>query len=184
MKRPMITIDECMSMSEKELNEFLDRDEKLLKESIINECVDRCLRKYLNENTKYSIPKFLYHATPSCYLSSIKKNGLGGKIPRKRFWDYDNTEYANIRKGCFLATDEYVAESYLDASDEFETFSEWYEERYGKELNIVVFKIPTSNLDLRLLKIDTNQLIDAETEPTYFYDGVIPYNQMSIIQLY
>ena len=64
MKRPMITIDEC---------------------------VDRCLRKYLNENTKYSIPKFLYHATPSCYLSSIKKNGLGGKIPRKRFWDYDNT---------------------------------------------------------------------------------------------
>ena len=52
----------------------------------------------LNENTKYSIPKFLYHATPSCYLSSIKKNGLGGKIPRKRFWDYDNTEYANIKK--------------------------------------------------------------------------------------
>lgn len=98
----MITIDECMSMSEKELNEFLDRDEKLLKESIINECVDRCLRKYLNENTKYSIPKFLYHATPSCYLSSIKKNGLGAKIPRKRFWDYDNTEYANIKKDVFL----------------------------------------------------------------------------------
>ena len=49
IKRPMITIDEC---------------------------IDRCLRKYLNENTKYSIPKFLYHATPSCYLSSIKKNGL------------------------------------------------------------------------------------------------------------
>ena len=182
MKRPMITIDECMSMSEKELNEFLDKDERL--KSIINECVDRCLRKYLNENTKYSIPKFLYHATPSCYLSSIKKNGLGGKIPRKRFWDYDSTEYANIKKGCFLATDEYVAESYLEASEKFEDFSEWYEERYGKELNIVVFKIPTSNLDLRLLKIDTNQLIDDETEPTYFYDGVIPYNQMSIIQLY
>ena len=141
MKRPMITIDECMSMSEKELNEFLDRDEKLLKESIINGCVDRCLRKYLNENTKYSIPKFLYHATPSCYLSSIKKNGLGGKIPRKRFWDYDDTEYANIKKGCFLATDEYVAESYLEASEKFEDFSEWYEERYDKELNIVVFKI-------------------------------------------
>lgn len=95
----MITIDECMSMSEKELNEFLDRDERL--KSIINECVDRCLRKYLNENTKYSIPKFLYHATPSCYLSSIKKNGLGEKIPRKRFWDYDSTEYANIKKRMF-----------------------------------------------------------------------------------
>ena len=37
MKRPMITIDECMSMSEKELNEFLDRDEKLLAEGLIDE---------------------------------------------------------------------------------------------------------------------------------------------------
>ena len=34
MKRPMITIDECMPMSE---NEFLYRDEKLLKETIIDE---------------------------------------------------------------------------------------------------------------------------------------------------
>lgn len=117
-------------------------------------------------------------------MPSIKKNGLGGKIPRKRFWDYDNTEYVNIKKGCFLATDEYVAESYLEASEKFEDFSEWYEEKYNKELNIVVFKIPTSNLDIRLLKIDTNQLLDDETEPTYFYDGIIPYNQMSIIQLY
>lgn len=33
----MITIDECMSMSEKKLNEFLDRDEKLLKEGMIDE---------------------------------------------------------------------------------------------------------------------------------------------------
>ena len=37
MKRPMITIDECMSMSEKELNEFLDRDEKFLQEGMIDE---------------------------------------------------------------------------------------------------------------------------------------------------
>ncbi len=37
MKRPMITIDECMSMSEKEINEFLDRDEQLLVEGLINE---------------------------------------------------------------------------------------------------------------------------------------------------
>ena len=33
----MITIDECMYMSEKELNEFLDRDEMLLKEGMIDE---------------------------------------------------------------------------------------------------------------------------------------------------
>ena len=33
----MITIDECIYMSEKELNEFLGRDEKLLKEGMIDE---------------------------------------------------------------------------------------------------------------------------------------------------
>ena len=37
MNRPMITIDECMSMSEKELNAFLDRDEQMLAEGLINE---------------------------------------------------------------------------------------------------------------------------------------------------
>ena len=37
MKRPMITIDDCMYMFETELNEFLDRDEKLLKEGMIDE---------------------------------------------------------------------------------------------------------------------------------------------------
>lgn len=36
MKRPMITIEECMSMSEKELNEFLDVDELLLAKGVIN----------------------------------------------------------------------------------------------------------------------------------------------------
>lgn len=61
-----------------------------------------------------------------------------------------------------------MAESYLETSDEFEYFSEWYEERYGKELNIVVFKIPISNLDINLLKIDTNQKLNDETEPTFF----------------
>lgn len=33
----MITIDECMSMSEKELSDFLDRDEQLLAEGLIDE---------------------------------------------------------------------------------------------------------------------------------------------------
>ena len=33
----MITIDECMAMSEKELNAFLDRDEQMLAEGLINE---------------------------------------------------------------------------------------------------------------------------------------------------
>ena len=37
MERPMITLDELMSMSEKEINEFIDRDEQLLAEGLIDE---------------------------------------------------------------------------------------------------------------------------------------------------
>ena len=33
----MITLDELMSMSEKEINEFIDRDEQLLAEGFIDE---------------------------------------------------------------------------------------------------------------------------------------------------
>ena len=127
---------------------------------------------------------YLYHATPSCYLSSIKKFGLGGKIPKKRFWDYENTPYANIKQGVFLATDEYVAESYLEASEEFEELAEWYEERYGKELEIIVFQIKLSDLDQKLLSLDKNQIQDDEIDPTFFYNGVIPFNKLKILKLY
>ena len=128
--------------------------------------------------------EYLYHATPSCYLSSIKKFGLGGKIPKKRFWDYENTPYANIKQGVFLATDEYVAESYLEASEEFEELAEWYEERYGKELEIIVFQIKLSDLDQKLLSLDKNQIQDDEIDPTFFYNGVIPFNKLKILKLY
>ena len=37
MERPMITLDELMSMSEKEINEFIDRDEQLLAAGLIDE---------------------------------------------------------------------------------------------------------------------------------------------------
>ena len=47
---------------------------------------------YLVEKTG-DIPAVLYHATPSCYINSIKKFGLGGKRPDKQFWDYEGTEY-------------------------------------------------------------------------------------------
>lgn len=145
-------------------------------EQIITETVDQYL-----DNMQEG---YLYHATPSCYLSSIKKFGLGGKIPKKRFWDYENTPYANIKQGVFLATDEYVAESYLDASEEFEELAEWYEERYDKELEIIVFQIKLSDLDQTLLSFDENQIIDDENEPTYFYNGVIPFNKLKILKLY
>lgn len=97
--------------------------------------------------------KYLYHATPGCYVSSINKYGLGGKIPKVRFWDYEGTPYEKIEQGCFLATDEYVAESYVEASESFEELSDAYEERYGKEMPIVVFRINVDDLDKNLHKL-------------------------------
>ena len=53
--------------------------------------------------------------------------------------------------------------------------AEEYEAKYDKELEIVVFAVNTSGLDLSKLTIDTNN--DSE-DPTYFYDGVIPYTAL------
>lgn len=127
------------------------------------------------------VGEYLYHATPSCYINSIKKYGLGGKIPKKRFWDYTGIKYENIKQGVFLATDEYVAESYLEGSDDFEDFAEQYEERYDKELKIVVFEIPVSVLDKTKLTVDKN--VDVDSDHTFFYDGIINYKDMKIIEL-
>lgn len=146
--------------------------------------IKQIIRETVNQYLDNMQEGYLYHATPLCYLSSIKKFGLGGKIPKKRFWDYENTPYANIKQGVFLATDEYVAESYLDASEEFEELAEWYEERYDKELEIIVFQIKLSDLDQTLLSFDENQMSDDENEPTYFYNGVIPFNKLKILKLY
>ena len=127
--------------------------------------------------------QYLYHATPSCYVRSIKKYGLGGKLPIKRFWDYVDTPYENMTTGVFLATDEYVAESYVEASDAFEELADSYEDRYGKELEIVVFRVDVKDLNLDLLDIDSNQQTDDESECTYFYSGVIPYSDLKIVEL-
>lgn len=123
------------------------------------------------------IPAVLYHATPSCYINSIKKFGLGGKRPNKRFWDYEGTEYES-KFGVFLANDENVAYDFLDSSDDYWELAEEYEAKYDKELEIVVFAINTSDLDLSKLAIDSNN--DSE-DPTYFYDGVIPYTAIKKI---
>ena len=152
-------------------NKLSNKLTKAITEAIISE---------LNDN---EIPEFLYHATPSCYYNSIRKYGLGGRIPRKRFWDYENTQYENITKGFFLATDEYVAASYLETSEEFEELAEQYEDRYDKELEIIVFEINTKDIDLSKLHIDTNQLLDDETDPTYFYDGIIDFKKLKKIDI-
>jgi hypothetical protein len=139
------------------------------------------LDESVNVNDK-NIPDVLYHATASCYLSSIKKLGLGAKLPKRRFWDYENTQYKN-KLGVFLAADEDYAYSFLDASDEFWDFADEYEDRYDKELEIVVFAINTADLDISKLYIDENNNTDDEDSITYFYDGVIPYKLLRRINL-
>ena len=139
------------------------------------------LKEVVASNELVSHIPFLYHATPSCYVDSIKEFGLGGKIPEKRFWSYKGTPYENIKYGVFLATDEYVAESYLEASEEFEELCETYEE----DLEIVVFRINTNDLDLSLLSEDENQIQEGdESERTYFYNGIIPFEKLEKITLY
>lgn len=124
---------------------------------------------------------YLYHATPSCYLASIKKYGLGGKMPKKRFWDYTGTPYENIKTGFFVATDEYVAASYLEASEDFEQLAEDYEDRYGKPLEIIVFKIPVNKIDNKKLSVDNN--LDVDFDHTFFYNGIVDFKDMEIIEI-
>ena len=146
----------------------------------IGKIIKETINQYLNDMQE----EYLYHATPSCYVNSIKKFGLGRKIPKKRFWNYEGTPYEKITQGCFLATDEYVAESYLESSEEFDELAEIYEEKYDKELEIVVFQVKISDLDQSLLSIDSNQQVNDDTPPTYFYNGIIPYNKLKIVKLY
>jgi hypothetical protein len=128
--------------------------------------------------------KYLYHATPSCYVKSIKQFGLGGKIPKQRFWDYKGTPYENITQGVFFATDEYVAESYVESSEDFDDMAENYEILYDEELEIVVFRVDIKDLSLDLLSKDENLKCDDEESATYFYNGVIPYDKLEIVELY
>ena len=141
----------------------------------------KSLLSYLTEsnNRISNLPDVLYHATSSHLLSSIKKYGLGGKMPKRTWWDYDSTEYKNREQGVFFATDEYVAASFLEASDDFANFADEYEDRYDKSLQIIVFAINTKDLDVSKISIDSNNSADEDSQ-TYFYDGIIPYNKLTI----
>lgn len=60
----------------------------------------------------------------------------------------------------------------------FSELKEEYEERYGKEISIVVLEIDTKSLDLSRLSIDENNSNDDDL--TYFYNGVIPASKIRI----
>ena len=142
----------------------------------------KSLLNYLTEsnNRISNLPDVLYHATSSHLLSSIKRYGLGGKMPKRTWWDYDSTEYKNREQGVFFATDEYVAASFLEASDDFANFADEYEDRYDKFLQIIVFAVNTKDLDVSKISVDSNNSTDEDSQ-TYFYDGIIPYNKLKIV---
>ena len=127
------------------------------------------------------LPEFLYHATFSGTLDSIKNNGLGSfKSGYKSLW---NLQY---EQGVYLDTDASSAESFVEGSDD---------DRLDTE-SVVVFKIPTAKLDHSLLEVDWNNtwntdiIEDGEFESlkdyfdsiTYFYGGVIPFADLAMVE--
>ena len=130
----------------------------------------KSLLNYINEsnNRRLKLSNIFYHATSSHLLSSIKKYGLGGKIHKRTWWNYNSAEYKNRGQGVFFATDEYVAASFLEALDDFANFAEEYEDRYDKSLQIIVFSVNTKDLDTSKISIDSNNSVDEDSQ-TYFY---------------
>jgi hypothetical protein len=124
---------------------------------------------------KENLPK-LYHATLKRFIPSIKKLGLGGKLPKRRFWDYKNTPYENITQGVFLATDDDIAWDYLESCDEL---YDRYED-FEPDDDIVVFEIDINDLDLSKLSIDENN--SDEECPTYFYNGIISFEKLKRVR--
>jgi hypothetical protein len=127
------------------------------------------------------LPEFLFHATFSGTLDSIKKNGLGSlKSGYKSLW---NLQY---EQGVYLDTDASSAESFVEGSDD---------DRLDTE-SVIVFKIPTAKLDHSLLEVDWNNtwntdiIEDGEFESlkdyfdsiTYFYGGVIPFADLTVVK--
>lgn len=105
----------------------------------------------------------LYHATFKKNLNSIKKRGLGNTT--KTLWD------DSIPGVVYLAIDPYIAESYAEAiADDL-----------GIESDIVVLSVSLDDLDINLLKQDSNVLVDDIDEiSTYEYHGVIPFEALEV----
>lgn len=118
-------------------------------------------------------PKTLYHATIKQRLASIKKYGLGGKIPRKRFWDYEGTEYEKIKQGCFLDIEPENAYYYVESSDELYDMYEDFDTD-----DILLFSVDVKDLDVSKLSIDSNDQDNESNPHSYFYDGIIPFEKL------
>lgn len=132
------------------------------------------LKEYLLKENKKNIPDVVYHATIKQRLSDIKKYGLGGKIPKKRFWDYEGTEYEHIKQGFFVDVNPENAYYYVENSDEI-----WDAYEDFDSSDIILFSIKTKDLDLSKLHIDSNDDSNEDEPHSYFYDGVVPFEKLT-----
>ena len=66
--------------------------------------------------------EYLYHATPSCYLSSIKKFGLGGKYLGEGPLSYNHTRLREIELISIINVDNDI-EVACNISKEFQKFN-------------------------------------------------------------
>lgn len=107
------------------------------------------------------IPKILYHATYVPLLRSIMTYGLGGKTKRRNWED-------SVKGTSYLAEDKDVAESYAETSDMVP--ESWLDK-------IIVLKVKTDKLDIRLFGKDKNNL----SGDTFEYRGVIPPTEIEVM---
>lgn len=118
----------------------------------------------LRDEVTASVSGYLYHATYSRLLPSIKKLGL---VPGKRKNWQDSKPYA-----IYLASDEYEAESYAEEAENVP--DSWID-------SIIVYRVSVKDLDKSKLKRDEN-VQDGTT--TFEYHGEIPFNLLERVQLY
>lgn len=132
------------------------------------------IKRYYNtgvlvEEMNIKIPKYLYHATTSDKIRSIKALGLGADISKK-MWVGGVDKYEKKTHGVFLDPNPYNAYSFVEISDEYDE----------DEQSIVVFVVDTDDLDKSKLSYDENNRVDIEEYRSFFYDGVIPYKYLKI----
>lgn len=109
-------------------------------------------------------PQYLYHATYKALLPSIRKNGLGNT--KRTFWEDSKPGIV------YLADDPSVAQSYAEANEYCD--EQWLD-------NIIIFQINKNALDDKKLFKDNNVLIDIDnTQHTYQYHGIIPFDSLQI----
>lgn len=140
--------------------------------------ISNCVKNVLAENSNFNnYPDKFYHATISSNINSIKRYGLGGKISKTRFWDYENTVYEHIKKGVFLTDDPGAASDFIEASDVYDDLTD-----ENDNIEIIVFEIDINDIDINKLQKDQN--MNSDDDFTWFYNGVIPYNKLKIVDLY